>query len=396
MSTTENMIVTENIGLKAPKEDAFYEVGYIAENNEIIDRKFADVGNLEDMNSEIGASTMVEALNLTFQSGNEKRGILASNLVAMGVEADASETWDILLPKVKDISTGVDTSNDTVVAEVLLEGYTAHDANQEQIVGTLPDKTGTEEYTATATLDSTNSELQMTIPAMGKYGTNNKLKATFAKIASLIGLTAAKLVKGNTILGITGNSNNMDTSVGTITSANQLLKGIIGCSDGKTYTGTVVDRRGTTVAATAVSQDDTYTYFKTPAGCYSEESMVRTENSNLGAKLLWTNSAPTATFDSKKVSLDLAAYDAVMVEFMFNNNIQTVKSRVVCQIGYSDDFGAGYVYSNGSVYGRNFNADIDGVWFNNAFYGANNTGTSYNNTIFIPYKIYGIKNMDIF
>lgn len=281
MSTTENMIVTENIGLKAPKEDAFYEVGYIAENNEIIDRKFADVGNLEDMNSEIGASTMVEALNLTFQSGNEKRGILASNLVAMGVEADASETWDILLPKVKDISTGVDTSNDTVVAEVLLEGYTAHDANQEQIVGTLPDKTGTEEYTATATLDSTNSELQMTIPAMGKYGTNNKLKATFAKIASLIGLTAAKLVKGNTILGITGNSNNMDTSVGTITSANQLLKGIIGCSDGKTYTGTVVDRRGTTVAATAVSQDDTYTYFKTPAGCYSEESMVRTENSNL-------------------------------------------------------------------------------------------------------------------
>ena len=285
MSTTENMIVTENIGLKAPKEDAFYEVGYIAENNEIIDRKFADVGNLKDMNSEIGASTMVEALNLTFQSGNEKRGILASNLVAMGVEADASETWDILLPKVKDISTGVDTSNDTVVAEVLLEGYTAHDANQEQIVGTLPDKTGTEEYTATATLDSTNSELQMTIPAMGKYGTNNKLKATFAKIASLIGLTAAKLVKGNTILGITGNSNNMDTSVGTITSANQLLKGIIGCSDGKTYTGTVVDRRGTTVAATAVSQDDTYTYFKTPAGCYSEESMVRTENSNLSKRL---------------------------------------------------------------------------------------------------------------
>lgn len=294
MSTTENMIVTENIGLKAPKEDAFYEVGYIAENNEIIDRKFADVGNLEDMNSEIGASTMVEALNLTFQSGNEKRGILASNLVAMGVEADASETWDILLPKVKDISTGVDTSNDTVVAEVLLEGYTAHDANQEQIVGTLPDKTGTEEYTATATLDSTNSELQMTIPAMGKYGTNNKLKATFAKIASLIGLTAAKLVKGNTILGITGNSNNMDTSVGTITSANQLLKGIIGCSDGKTYTGTVVDRRGTTVAATAVSQDDTYTYFKTPAGCYSEESMVRTENSNLAieftASLFYQNS----------------------------------------------------------------------------------------------------------
>lgn len=283
MATTENenMIVTKNIGLKAPKEDAFYEVGYIAENNAIIDKKFTEMGKIEDINPEIGASTMIEALNLTFQSGNEKRGILASNLVAMGVDADASEKWDTLLPKVKDISTGVDTSNDTVAAEVLLEGYTAHDANQEQIVGTLPDKTGTTEYTATATLDSTNSELQMTIPALGKYGTNNKLKATFAKIAGLIGLTAAKLVKGNTILGITGNSYNMDTSGGDATAA-QILSGKKACVDGELRIGTMANKAGTSVAASAVAQDNTNTYFNvSAAGYYDTNSKVYTQNSNL-------------------------------------------------------------------------------------------------------------------
>lgn len=216
-----------------------------------------------------------------FQSVSDGKALVASAITDKGVTTAPDATFSTMAQNVRNISAGVDISNDTVVAEVLLEGYTAHDANQEQIIGTLPDKTVTDEYTATATLDTSNSELQMTIPAMGKYDTNNKLKATYAKIASLIGLTAAKLVKGNTILGITGNSNNMDTSVGTITSADQLLKGIVGCSDGKTYTGTVVDRRGTTVAATAVSQDDTNTYFNAPAGIYDANSKIYTPNSNL-------------------------------------------------------------------------------------------------------------------
>ena len=38
---------------------------------------------------------------------------------------------------------GVDTSQDTVTAETLLEGVTAHDANGNKIIGTIEDYDGT-------------------------------------------------------------------------------------------------------------------------------------------------------------------------------------------------------------------------------------------------------------
>lgn len=144
----------------------------------------------------------------------------------------------------------------------------------------LDDYTEVSEYTAKATLDSTNKELEMAIPATGKYGTSNKLKATFSTIASLIGLTSAKIVKGNTILGISGNSNNMDTS-GADAAAAHVLNGKKFCVDGSLITGTMTNRQGSTVDASAVSSDATYTYFTTPAGSYSASSKVRTKNSNL-------------------------------------------------------------------------------------------------------------------
>ena len=69
--------------------------------------------------------------------------------------------------------------------------------------GTLADKNGTTQ-SATATLDNTNSRLQMTIPATGRYNTSSKLYTAFSSVASVIGLTAAKLATGQKILGITG------------------------------------------------------------------------------------------------------------------------------------------------------------------------------------------------
>ena len=61
-----------------------------------------------------------------------------------------------------------------------------------------------------------------------------------------------------------------------------LLNGITAYGkNGVKHEGSMVDRRDTTVDAVAVTSDDTYTYFSTPAGCYSENSMIRTSNSNL-------------------------------------------------------------------------------------------------------------------
>ena len=170
------------------------------------------------------------------------------------------------------------------------------------ITGTIADKTGTSEYAATASIDNTNKKIKMQVPADGKYGTKNYLYQSFSNIASLIGLTASKLVKNNTVLGITGNSSNMDTS-GCDAAAAQILSGKKAGVKGKVVTGTMVNRAGTTVQAAAVTQDDDNTYFAVPeAAYYDKNSKIATANSNLGnfeiKNVLYLNGNVTGTVPS--------------------------------------------------------------------------------------------------
>lgn len=167
------------------------------------------------------------------------------------------------------------TASDIVAPKTAYNGTTL-------ITGTIADKTGTSEYAATASIDNTNKKIKMQVPAAGKYGTKNYLYQSFSNIASLIGLTASKLVKNNTVLGITGNSSNMDTS-GCDAAAAQILSGKKAGVKGNVVTGTMVNRAGTTVQAAAVTQDDDNTYFAVPeAAYYDKNSKIATANSNLG------------------------------------------------------------------------------------------------------------------
>lgn len=170
------------------------------------------------------------------------------------------------------------TASDIVAPKTAYNGTTL-------ITGTIADKTGTSEYAATASIDNTNKKIKMQVPAAGKYGTKNYLYQSFSNIASLIGLTASKLVKNNTVLGITGNSSNMDTS-GCDAAAAQILSGKKAGVKGNVVTGTIVNRAGTTVQAAAVTQDDDNTYFAVPeAAYYDKNSKIATANSNLSNKI---------------------------------------------------------------------------------------------------------------
>ena len=169
----------------------------------------------------IQSEDVIGAINEVFQLGSEKKKQLAENLTALGITSSANETWEQLLGKVLDL---IDPSKDTVTAETLLSGYTAHNAAGTKITGTLADKTGTADYNAEASIDGTNKRIKLKVPATGKYGVGNYLYAAYTTIANLIGLTAAKLVKGNRILGITGSNNNMDTS-GADAGAGDILAG---------------------------------------------------------------------------------------------------------------------------------------------------------------------------
>ena len=199
-----------------------------------------------ELDEAIQADTLIGAINEVFRLGSENKQKLVENLTAMGVAASTDDTWGTLLDKILDMT---DTSKDTVTAAALLSGYTAHDAAGAKITGALADNSGITDHRATASLDVTNQNFKLKVPTTAKYGTENYLYAAYSAVASLIGLTSAKLVRNNTILGITGSSGNMDTS-GATAAASDILSGKKAGVNGGMVTGSMANRGAWTGATT--------------------------------------------------------------------------------------------------------------------------------------------------
>lgn len=272
--------------------------------------------------------TLQKQIDDCFQSASDGKSAIASAITGKGVSTDADATFAQMAANIGRIKTnprlqaknaalstaaqaikpdsGYDGLSQVAIPAVtgnaaqgdVLSGRTFNSATAGIAkAGTLADKTGAADYSATASLDNTNGRIKLQVPAVGKYGTGNYLYAAFATIASLIGLTASKLVKGCTILGITGNSANVDTSAGNA-AASQILSGKKAYVGGNLVTGSMLDKSGTTVTAGSVTQDSSYTYFGVPSsGYYSTGSKLRALNSNLGTGL-----KPTAVAGSNMYS----------------------------------------------------------------------------------------------
>lgn len=186
-----------------------------------------------------------------------------------------------VMDKLEAIENIFGTAGDaTAEAGDIIKGKTAYNGNV-LVTGSLEDYSDTGEHYGEAVNDIENSRIKLKVLNEGKYGVGNYFYAAYASIASLIGLTAQKLTKGSTVLGVTGDSNNMDTSDGDAVAA-EILSGKKAAVKGTLITGTMKNRRGTTVTAGAVTQDDTYTYLSIPEeGCYSAASKVRALNSDI-------------------------------------------------------------------------------------------------------------------
>ncbi|MCM1184430.1 MAG: hypothetical protein NC337_13745, partial [Roseburia sp.] len=119
----------------------------------------------------IEADNIVDAINEVFTLGSEKKKKLVENLTAMGIDASTDETWEVLLDKVLDMT---DTSDDTVTAAALLDGYTAHDAAGKQITGDMLELGSTTVEATGVTQDDAYTYLG--VPA-GHYNEDSKVRA---------------------------------------------------------------------------------------------------------------------------------------------------------------------------------------------------------------------------
>lgn len=124
------------------------------------------------------------------------------------------------------------------------------DSDDEPGTGGLPDKNDTTQE-ASASLDTANARVVMQIPALGRYNEKSKLITPYTSFRNLIGLTADKIVSGNSILGLAGTA----TGDATISDTKQLRNGVIAYGkNGAKYTGTMTERVATTITPSKSKQ----------------------------------------------------------------------------------------------------------------------------------------------
>ncbi|MDQ0090194.1 hypothetical protein J2T12_003608 [Paenibacillus anaericanus] len=151
------------------------------------------------------ASTAAASLT----AGNERKAEVVAALVALGVSASVSETWDQLIPKMASIITA--TGN--AVAGDVLTGKTFSTPAGKGIVGTMPNKLGA--VVATGTSLWPNGDLAAYMPSgyyKGGPG-DGELKVTSAQLqAAAAHLRPANLPKDTNIFGVVGTLERMTTA----------------------------------------------------------------------------------------------------------------------------------------------------------------------------------------
>lgn len=221
-----------------------------------------DVSTLETTTKD----NLVKALNEVFQSASDGKELIAIAITGKGITTGKDATFQTMADNIALIETGIKTDDATVTAAQILIGKVAYGADGRmvgtmadngavastldaggsytipigfhngsgkvtaktlasqtagtataaqilsgqtawvggaKITGTMANKAGTA-TAATGSLDATNSRVRLQIPSNGYYDTSAYLYISYTALASILGITADKIVAGNTILGIAG------------------------------------------------------------------------------------------------------------------------------------------------------------------------------------------------
>lgn len=207
---------------------------------------------------------------------------------------------DEMSTKVDDCFTSVSDGKKAVASAITDKGVTtAQNAEFATMAANVRKiKTNPTLQTKTVTLDTSNTTQTLT-PDPG-YDGLSQVKASITTQTKSVNLsTSQQVVKPDsgkvlsqvTVPAVTGSAGLKDVVTG---------KTFNSATAGVGKTGTLPDKRGTTVDAAAVDQDDNYTYFTVPTeAVYDAKSKLRTLSSNLGGKCYKLGSQ--STYDIKSL-----------------------------------------------------------------------------------------------
>lgn len=168
---------------------------------------------------------MATILEKAKQILDEKNNKLLAENIKKGVQI-----FDV----VGTLESGVDTSDATAIADNIEQGKTAY-VNGQKIEGSLPvfgvptDMASNVQYQENAMGNYLISSAIKQQTGIIKQGTSISMQSEASKVAEAIGLTANKLAKGNTILGISGTYEGEENAVieTTFTTYNNLVSNIV-------------------------------------------------------------------------------------------------------------------------------------------------------------------------
>lgn len=195
-----------------------------------------NMGTLTDLQT-TDKSTLVAAINETFQLGSERKAKLVENLTAMGITCSTEDSWTTLLGYILDIFTGTDTSDGNFTSDELLVNKIGYNSDG-KVVGTMPDFYGS--YPCLGIWRNDEQGVHFTIPETGRWNKDKvNIYASYPDLAAAIDVAAGVIMDGYRVLGIDGTA----TADGFIDSG-AMLMGKIAYARGKRYEGAMPNRAG--------------------------------------------------------------------------------------------------------------------------------------------------------
>lgn len=304
---------------------------YFASQKTTIEQMIIDLED-EGYASQTEMNELVAEVTETKKSVSDGKGLIAAAITLKNIATAATDTFAQMAENIGRIVLG---SGNAAKADVLA-GKTFTNDDGVEYTGTMVDKSGTTQ-SATASLDTTNSRLQMTIPATGKYSTTSKIYVAYSTIRSLIGLTAAKIATGNTILGLAGTYKGLGDAV----AANVLSGKKFSTASLSNASGTMTNNGAISKTITPSASAQSYTI---PAGYHNGSGKV-----NVGAipNPVWTGwkrlcslTAQSVNYNNPEISqtYDLGAEFAKYNTFIFRVVYGTNSSNSTPSRLYQDTF----------------------------------------------------------